>query len=82
MARISAAENSGHCLRNVEAAVAGEAGQQRVGEAENGRFAAGAHILHRHLSVAAPLPASCRSKTADSAPVAFLPRGCYRRPRF
>ena len=42
--------------RDVEAAVAGKPGQQRVGKAENGRLAPGTHILHRHLSVAA-LPA-------------------------
>ena len=39
--------------RNVKAAVAGKTGQKRVGKAENGRFAPGTHILHRHLSVAA-----------------------------
>ena len=81
MARISAAENSGHCLRNIEAAVAGQPGQQRVGEAEDGGFAAGAHIV-------ASSPVRCGGRTSAwrkrriRLPVAFLPRGCYRRPRF
>ena len=39
--------------RDVEPAVAGKPGQNRIRKTENGRFAPRTHILHRHLSVAA-----------------------------
>ena len=49
--------------RHVEAAVAGEPGQQRIREAEDGRFAARAQISHVHLSVtAARKPRRCAEK--------------------
>ena len=47
--------------RHIEAAVARQARQQRIGEAENGRLAPRAHILHRHLSVRQP---ACRRRSA------------------
>ena len=53
MARISAAEKCGHVLRHIKPAVARQPRQHRVGKSKHGRFPAGTHILHRHMSIAA-----------------------------
>ena len=64
MARISAGLKLGPLARHIEPAVARQAGQHRVGEAEDGRFAARADILHRlHVPAAGrlrPVCANCR----------------------